>query len=116
VSVQLIEVEPGKWRVKRSQKRPPRSALPMPFVISDSMEPTEQVDGKFYTSKRQFRAVGRARGLTEVGTEKLKHKVVRASTSRAAVEGRRTAIRTAVEKYVAAPTHQAAVEMTRAKS
>jgi hypothetical protein len=91
--VELVEIEPGRWRVKREQLRPPRSDLPRPYVISDTMEPTEQVDGKFYTSKRQFRAVGRALGLTEVGTEKLKHKVTRASTSRAAVEGRRTAIR-----------------------
>jgi hypothetical protein len=38
------------------------------------MPPTEQVDGKFYTSKRAFRAVGRANGLTEVGNEKFKPK------------------------------------------
>jgi hypothetical protein len=38
------------------------------------MPETEQVDGKFYTSKRQFRAVGRSLGLTEVGNEKFKPK------------------------------------------
>ena len=71
--VELVEVEPGRWRVKKPVKENRRAEnMPLPFVISDIMEPTEQVDGKFYTSKRQFRAVGRAHGLTEIGTEKLK--------------------------------------------
>ena len=51
------------------------SALPLPYVISDTMPPTEQVDGKFYESKSAFRAVGRALGLTEVGNEKPKPKM-----------------------------------------
>jgi hypothetical protein len=70
--VKLIEVEPGKWRVERPPRNIARSDLPLPNIISDTMEPTEQVDGKFYTSKRAFRAVGRALGLTEVGNEKPK--------------------------------------------
>lgn len=57
------------------------------MVISDQMDPTEQVDGKFYTSKRAFRAVGRALGLTEVGTEKFKPK--RRSTDDPAVKRKR---------------------------
>jgi hypothetical protein len=59
MTVELIEVEPGKWRVRRDQLPPPRSDLPMPYVISDIMDPAEQVDGKS-TSKRAFRSVGRA--------------------------------------------------------
>jgi hypothetical protein len=51
-----------------------RSNLNAPHVITDTMPPTEQVDGKFYESKRAFRAVGRALGLTEVGNEKPKPK------------------------------------------
>jgi hypothetical protein len=98
--VELIEVEPGKWRVKKDTPRGPRSSLPMPMVISDTMDPLEQVDGKFYTSKRAFRAVGRQLGLTEVGNEKLKPKQ-RTSTTRAAAEGRRTAIKEAVQKVKA---------------
>jgi hypothetical protein len=94
--VELVEVEPGKWRVKRPPKCPARSDLPLPYVISDTMEPTEQVDGHFYTSKAKFRAVGRALGLTEVGTEKLKPKA--RYTDRA---GRREAIKAAIEKYQA---------------
>jgi hypothetical protein len=96
--VKLIEVGPGKWRVERPPLKPARSDLPLPYVISDTMEPTEQVDGKFYTSKRAFRAVGRALGLTEVGNEKFKPKT-RASDDRAVKEGRRASIRKAVEKH-----------------
>jgi hypothetical protein len=70
----LVEVEPNKWRVHRPKLKPARSDLPLPYVISDIMPPTEQVDGVFYTSKRAFRAVGRALGLTEVGNEKFKPK------------------------------------------
>ena len=73
--VELIEAEPGIWRVKRETREPARSTLPRPYVISDIMPPTEQVDGRFYTSKRAFRAVGKALGLTEVGNEKFKPKV-----------------------------------------
>jgi hypothetical protein len=99
--VELIEVEPGKWRVKRPELRCARSDnLSLPYVISDTMEPTEQVDGKFYTSKRQFRAVGRALGLTEVGNETFHVKPKqRASASRAETEKRTRAVKTAVEKF-----------------
>jgi hypothetical protein len=99
--VKLIEVEPGRWRVDRPPPKPARSDLPLPYVISDIMEPTEQVDGRFYTSKRAFRAVGRALGLTEVGTEKLKPKTTRASDDRRVKQARRDAIRKAVERYKA---------------
>lgn len=97
---ELVEVEPGRWRVARKQTPPARSALPVPNVISDIMEPTEQVDGRFYTSKRQFRAVGRALGLTEVGTEKFKPK--RRSTADPSVRAaRRATVKKAVERYQA---------------
>jgi hypothetical protein len=72
----------------------------MPHVISDIMDPVEQVDGKFYTSKRQFRAVGRANGLVEVGNEKMKPKT-RASTTREAKDARQKAIHAAVQKFKA---------------
>jgi hypothetical protein len=99
VTVELVEIEPGKWRVKHANTHAYlRADLPMPYVISDTMPPTEQVDGKFYTSKSAFRRVGRQLGLTEVGTEKLTHKVVRASSTRKAQEGRRNAIRKAIAR------------------
>ncbi len=98
MSVELVEVEPGRWRIKRNSPPPKRSDLPCPQIISDIMPPVEQVDGRFYDSKSAFRAVGRATGLVEVGTEKLTHKVVRASGTRAAAEARRSSIKTALEK------------------
>ena len=67
----LIEIAPGLFRVRKDAPEPPKSSLPMPNVISDTMPPTEQVNGKFYESKSAFRRVGRSLGLTEVGTAKL---------------------------------------------
>ena len=51
-----------------------------PYVISDEMPPTEQVDGVYYTSKARFRAKGRELGLVEVGNERfpVKHRDERA--------------------------------------
>jgi hypothetical protein len=94
----LIEVEPGKYRVSRETSPVVRSALPMPHVISDEMPPVEQVDGKFYTSKRTFRAVGRAHGLVEVGTEKFKPRVRPSSTPQARAR-RKEALKIAAEKF-----------------
>jgi len=94
----LIEIAPNRWIVARDRLAPARSDLPIPHVISDEMPAIEQVDGKFYTSKAAFRAVGRAHGLTEVGTEKPTRKQ-RASNSRVAQETRRQALRVAQEKY-----------------
>lgn len=98
--MELVEIGPGRWVVKRPARQPARSNLPLPNVISDIMEPTEQVDGKFYTSKRAFRAVGRALGLTEVGTEKFKPRQ-RPSLSRETKQRRRQHIKTAMERYAA---------------
>lgn len=100
--VELIEIEPGKWRVKRTPQNFARSEHPLPYVISDTMPPTEQVDGKFYTSKRAFRAVGRAHGLTEVGTEKFKPKPKGAShADKSQRERRRQSLSKAIEQYKA---------------
>lgn len=103
--VKLIEVEPNRWRVERSGVAPARSPLPRPYVISDTMEPTEQVDGKFYTSKAAFRATGRALGLTEIGTEKIKPKQ-RASENRLEKEKRRKTLKLALDKYKAGYRHE----------
>lgn len=101
MSVELVEVEPGKWRVKREILQQARSDLPLPYVISDIMDPVEQVDGKFYTSKSEFRRVGRSHGLIEIGNEKLKPKKVRASDDPAVKKQRRNAIGTAISQYKA---------------
>ena len=94
----LVEVEPGRWKVSRGTLPPARSALPGPNIISDIMDPTEQVDGRFYTSKAAFRAVGRSLGLIEVGTEKFKPKK-RATDSREEKDRRRQSLKKALEKY-----------------
>lgn len=98
MSVELEEYEPNRFRVKRTRQNFARSEHPVPYVISDIMPPTEQVDGRFYTSKSAFRAVGRANGLTEVGTEKLTHNVKRASSTTAQKEARRQTLRKAMEQ------------------
>jgi hypothetical protein len=98
--VKLVEVEPNKWRVARSAGVPARSDLPCPNVISDTIEPTEQVDGKYYTSKTAFRATGRALGLTEIGNEKVKPRQ-RASARREEKERRRKSLKLALDKYKA---------------
>jgi hypothetical protein len=98
--VELVEVAPGLWRVKKPVVPAARSALPLPYLISDTMEPTEQVDGRYYTSKSAFRAVGRAHGLTEVGNEKMKPKQ-RATLSTQVKTERREAIKAAIEQVKA---------------
>ena len=100
MDVRLIEIEPGRWRIDRREVPVARSALPCPAVISDSMPPTEQVDGKFYESKAAFRAVGRSLGLIEVGNEKQKP-MVRSTDQRAVKAARRQAVKVAAEKFKA---------------
>jgi hypothetical protein len=94
--VTLVEISPGLFRVLKPAPTPARAGLPMPNVISDTMPPTEQVDGKFYESKAKFRAVGRALGLTEVGTEKPKPRR-RTESRETKVERRRTLERVVAE-------------------
>jgi len=96
--MKLIEIEPGRFRIDKPRPQPKRSDLPLPYVISDIMPPTEQVDGKFYESKRAFRAVGRANGLTEVGTEKLKPKT-RGTSDPAMKQARRDTLAKALAKH-----------------
>jgi hypothetical protein len=98
MNVKLVEIEPGRWRFVKPATPPARSALPRPYVISDTMEPTEQVDGRFYTSKSQFRATGRALGLIEVGNDKLPLKV-RATDLPETKRARRSSLKKALEKY-----------------
>jgi hypothetical protein len=100
IMIELVEVEPGRWRVARNTRPAARSDLPLPYVISDAMPPTEQVDGKFYESKAQFRRVGRALGLIEVGNEKLSPKQ-RLSADPAFRRARRAQLKTAIEKVKA---------------
>jgi hypothetical protein len=96
----LVEVEPGRWRVFRRPAPDRRSALGFPMVISDEMPPTEQVDGKFYTSKRKFRAIGRVHGLTEVGNDPARfRKKWRSTDLKETKVQRRRALEKAVAEY-----------------
>lgn len=56
---------------------PQRSDLPCPMLVSDIMDAAEHVDGRFYTSKSEFRKVTRANGLIEVGNDPARHKVTK---------------------------------------
>ena len=67
------------------------------MVISDEMEPVEQVDGKMYTSKAKFRAVGRAHGLIEVGNDPARFKPMRRNHSTKAE--RRRSLEKAIAQY-----------------
>jgi hypothetical protein len=97
MGVRLEEYAPGRWRVAKSRWPISSSSLPCPAVISDTMPPTEQVDGKFYESKSAFRAVGRSLGLIEIGNEKIAPKR-RSTDDRAIKAARRKSLRKAVEQ------------------
>jgi len=101
----LVEIEPGRFRFLRPSLPPARSDLPCPHIISDIMPETEQVDGRFYTSKRAFRAVGRALGLTEVGDQKFKPKQ-RASADPNVKKARREALQRALARSDVKPTRR----------
>tara|TARA_R100000455_G_C6235010_1_gene95532 strand:+ start:422 stop:721 length:300 start_codon:yes stop_codon:yes gene_type:complete len=70
-----IKTERG-WR--KSYGPPPEPArhshLACPRIISDTMPPTEHVDGKFYDSKSAFRAVTEAKGYVELGNDTARFK------------------------------------------
>jgi len=95
--MRLVEIAYNRWRFVRDETPPARSEFPCPHIISDIMDPVEQVDGRFYESKAAFRAVGRALGLTEVGNEKPKPKV-RATANPKVKEARQQSLRKAIEK------------------
>jgi hypothetical protein len=95
-----VQTGPTTWAFVTQTEPPKRGELPLPYVISDIMEPTEQVDGNFYTSKRAFRAVGRSLGLTEVGNEKFKPKLRSTDLQETKIR-RRQSLKTAIEKYKA---------------
>ena len=97
MGTRLVEIAPNRWRFVREQTPVARSALPLPYVISDAMPAAEHVDGRFYESKAAFRAVTRAHGLTEVGNEKIKPKT-RSSLDPEFRRNRKKALKTAIEK------------------
>jgi len=99
MTIELEEFAPNRWRVAKTAIPPQRSSLAFPMIISDEMPETEQVDGKFYTSKSAFRRVGRSLGLVEVGNEKLKGKTTRASAEKVQQHKRVDSVRKAIAQY-----------------
>ena len=60
------------WRKSYTPPMPPthgQSTLACPRVISDTMAPTEHVDGNRYDSKSAYRAVTKREGYIEVGND-----------------------------------------------
>ena len=98
--MKLVEIEPGRWRFVKPTTPPARSDLPRPYVISDTMPPTEQVDGRFYTSKAAFRATCKALGLTEIGNDKPPLRI-RPSARPETKRERRATLKMALEKFKA---------------
>lgn len=59
------------WRKTYSRPQTPVAPgdFPCPRVMTDTMDLTEHVDGRFYDSKSAYRAVTKANGLIEVGDD-----------------------------------------------
>lgn len=70
-----IKTERG-WRKSYGPPQEParRSALACPRIISDTMPPTEHVDGRYYDSKSAFRRVTEERGYVELGNDTARFK------------------------------------------
>ena len=95
-----MQTGPTSWAFVTQSEPPKRGEISLPYIISDIMDPVEQVDGRFYTSKSEFRRVGRSHGLIEVGNEKMKPKQ-RASADPAVKKQRQAAIGKAISQYKA---------------
>lgn len=55
---------------RKPRVQPKRSPLPIPFVVSDAMDPVQHpCTGEYFTSKRKFREVTKVNGCIEVGND-----------------------------------------------
>jgi hypothetical protein len=72
-----IKTERG-WLKRYGPPRQPVNPgqFPTPRVITDTMPPTEHVDGKTYDSKSAFRRVTKENGLIEVGNDPARHRKI----------------------------------------
>ncbi len=89
-----IDLGDGRQVYRRIDDAPrgPESHLPRPMVISDTMDLTEHVDGRFYDSKSRFREVTKAAGCIEVGNDPARFRKKERIHDR---EGIRTALKKA---------------------
>ncbi|MBB3772030.1 hypothetical protein FHS55_002639 [Angulomicrobium tetraedrale] len=69
--------EPWPAACVRSEPPARSTAVPAPMVISDTMDPTEHIDGKRYTSKSAFRRVTKQHGCIEVGDDPARLRPIR---------------------------------------
>jgi hypothetical protein len=59
----------------RQREYGPRSSLPFPMVLSDTMEPVQsQLDGRMYDSKSSLRATYKDAGVLEIGNDPARFK------------------------------------------
>lgn len=88
------------WRKSYSPAPDPvaRGDFPCPRVFTDTMEPTQHVDGKHYTSKAAFRAVTKANGYVEVGNDPARLR--KPQKPKADPEKRREAVKKAVAQVI----------------
>lgn len=66
---QLIDWSKELKLERKERIAPPRSGLPAPMIIGDSIEVKSMADGEIYTSKAKLRRSYRALGYVEVGNE-----------------------------------------------
>lgn len=87
-----------EWPVQ-CYRLPPQGAsdaLPVPMVITDTMEPVQSMlDGQMYTSKSALRATYKAAGVIEVGNDPARLR------PRRKPKPNRKAIRDSIEKATA---------------
>jgi hypothetical protein len=79
----------GRQTYRRIDKEAPqsRSHLPVPGIISDTMDEVEHpCDGKHYSSKSAFRRVTRANGCIEVGNDAQRFKSPKRGTDDKGIE------------------------------
>lgn len=88
------------WRKVYGAEREPsraRSDLACPRIASDTMEPTEHIDGKHYTSKAKFREVTKAHGYVEVGNDAARFK--QPGQKKPDAKARRAAVERAITQH-----------------
>lgn len=88
------------WVPKPAAMPTGRSDLPCPLVVSDTMDPTQHVDGKHYTSKAAFRATTKREGYIEVGNDPARLRGV--TKQKSTKKERHEAVSKAVEQTLGA--------------
>lgn len=94
-----IDIGDGRSVYRRIDEQPqgPRSSLPCPMVMTDTMPETQSMlDGKYYTSKAKLRETYRQAGVVEVGNDAQRLMKVKPSPDKKTI---REAIRKAAAEH-----------------